>query len=59
MKETEERRRNVVMKEIKVREGKRKEAMEEVLKDTGVKVRIEGIRKLRENVERGTETDLG
>lgn len=56
MKEREKRRRNVVMKEIEVREGKKKEAVEEILKDIGVKGKIEGMRKLRENVERGTET---
>lgn len=30
--------------------------MEEILKDIRVEEEIEGIRKLRENVERGTET---
>lgn len=46
----------MVMKEIKVRERKRKEAVEEILKDIEVKGRIAGMRKLRENAERGTET---
>lgn len=47
IKEKEERRKNVAMKEIKMRKGRRKKAVEEILKDIGVKVRIEGIRKLR------------
>lgn len=37
MKEREDRGRNVVMKEIKVREGKSKEAVEEILNYIGVK----------------------
>lgn len=49
-------RRNVVIKEIKLRKGKRKEAVEEILKDIGMKERMKGIRKLRDNVERVTET---
>lgn len=55
IKEREERRKNVVMKEIKVRKGKRKEAVEEILKDIGIKGRIEGVRKLRGNVEKKTD----
>lgn len=53
MKEREERRRNVVMK---ISEGRTREAVEEILKDIEVEGRIERIRKLKENVERGTET---
>lgn len=46
----------MVMKEINVSEGRRKEAVEEILKDIGVEGRIERIRKLKENVERGMVT---
>lgn len=36
-KEREERRRNIVIKEVKVQEGKRREAMEGIFRDIGVK----------------------
>lgn len=43
------------MKEVKVREEKIKEAVEEIFKDIDVKVIIEKMQKLGGNVERGTE----
>lgn len=44
------------MKEVKVINGKRKEAVEEIFKIIEVKVKIEKMQKLRENVEGRTET---
>lgn len=58
-KEREERRRNLILKEVKVREEKRKEAVEEIFKDIDVKVIIEKMQKLGGNIERGTEMIVG
>lgn len=54
-KEREKRRKNIIIKEIKVKEGNRKKAVEEVLIDIRVEARIEEVRKLGGNEERGTE----
>lgn len=54
-KEREKRRKNIMMKEIKVTEGKRREAVETIFKEIGAKVKIKEIRRVRENEERGTE----
>lgn len=54
-KEREERRRNVVMKVVKVKDGKRKEAAEETLKEIGAKVKIDEVMKVKDGGERGTE----
>lgn len=43
------------MKEIKVKEGKKKEAVEEILKNIGVEARIEELRRLGKNEERGND----
>lgn len=56
VKESEERRKNLILKEVKVKERKRKAATEEIFKDINIKVNIEKMGKLRGNVERGTET---
>lgn len=56
VKESEERRKNLILKEVKVKERKRKAAREEIFKDINIKVNIEKTETLRGNVERGTET---
>lgn len=45
MKERE-KRRNIIIKKVEVKEGKRKEAVEEILKARGVKVDMKEVRKL-------------
>lgn len=59
VKESEERRKNLILKEVKGKERKRKAAIEEIFKDINIKVNIEKMEKLRGNVERGTENNLG
>lgn len=54
-KEREERRKNIVTEEIKVKEGNRKDAVEGILKSIGVEAKIEELRRLGKNEERGTE----
>lgn len=46
MKEREERRKNIIIKGLEVREGKRREAVKEVLRKVGVDVEIEEIRRV-------------
>jgi len=55
MKEREERRRNIVIRGLEVREGKRREAVEEVLGIMGVKMEIEGIWRVGKGGEEGRE----
>jgi len=45
-KERQDRRRNVMIKGLEVKEGKRREAVEEVFEKIGARVRIEKIKKL-------------
>jgi len=45
-KERQERRRNVIVRGIEVREGKRRETVEEVLERIGAKVKIEEVKKI-------------
>lgn len=54
MVERKERRRNIVIREIGVKEGKRKEAVEGIMRDIGVKAEVEEIRKIKENAEKDT-----
>lgn len=54
-KKREERRKNIMIKEMKVTEGKKRKAVEEILKDIGARVKIEEIRRMKRNEERGTE----
>lgn len=54
-KERKERRKNIVIKGIKVKEGKRREVVKEMMKDIGMKVKIEEIRRLKGNEEGETE----
>lgn len=46
MREREERRRNIILKGVEVKEGKRREAVEEVFKVLGVRAEMEEIKKL-------------
>lgn len=54
-KEREERRKNIMIKEIKVTEGKKREVVEKILEEIGAKAKIEEIRRIGGNEERGTE----
>lgn len=55
LREKKEKRINIVMKEITVKKGKRRETVEEIFDCISAKVRIEEVRKLKRNVERRTE----
>lgn len=46
IKEREERRTNIIIKEVEMKEGKKREVLEDVLRVIGVKAEIEEIRKL-------------
>lgn len=46
MKEREERKKNIIIKGLEVREGKRREAVKELLRKVGVDVEIEEIRRV-------------
>lgn len=54
-KEREKRRRNIVIKGIKITKGKRREVVEKMMKDIGAKVKVEEIRRLKGNKEEGTQ----
>jgi len=55
MKEREERRKNLVIRGLEVREGKRREAAEELLKEIGVEMKIKEIWRITAEKERGRE----
>jgi len=55
MKEREERRRNIVIKGLEVKEGKRREVVEKVLGVMGVNTEIEGIWRVGKGGEMGRE----
>lgn len=55
IREKEETRRNVVIREVDVREGERRKAVEEILGVVGVKVEVEEIRKIGEDKEKRRE----
>jgi len=57
-KEREERRRNIIIKGAEVKEGKRREAAEEVIEAMGVKAEIEGVWKLGKGEREGREMIL-
>jgi len=46
-REKEEKRKNIIIRGVEVREGKRREAVEEILKIVGVKVEIKEVRRVR------------
>lgn len=54
-KKEREERRHIVIRKIEVREGKRREVVEMILRRIGVKLVVEEVRRLREYIERGTE----
>lgn len=57
-KTREKRKRNIVVKAVKITGGKEREAVKKIIKDTGAEVKIEEIRRLRESEEEGTD-DMG
>ncbi|KAL6420233.1 hypothetical protein ACFW04_014603 [Cataglyphis niger] len=54
-REREERRRNVLIKGVEVKEGRRRMAVEELFDSIGVKAEIEEVRKIGGGVEGGRE----
>lgn len=55
MREREERRKNIIIKGVKVKNGRRREAVEEVLKRTGAKADMEEAKKLGGEEGKGGE----
>ena len=55
MREREERKRNIVVRGLEVREGKRREEAEKLLKDIEAKVDIMEVKKVGEDREKGRE----
>lgn len=53
LREREKRRKNIILKGMEMKNGKRREAVEEVLKIIGVKVDIEEMKKLGEEEGKG------
>jgi len=51
--EREKRRRNIIIKGMKAKEGKRREAVEEILEVIGAKVEIKEVRRIGEITEKG------
>lgn len=58
MKEREEKRKNVIIREMEVSEGRRKEMAEEIIKRTGAKVSIEEVKRIGGDREKDRETVL-
>ncbi|KAL6416560.1 hypothetical protein ACFW04_013367 [Cataglyphis niger] len=54
-REREERRRNVLIKGVEVKEGRRRGAVEELFDSIGIKAEIEEVRKIGGSVEEGRE----
>jgi len=52
-REREKRRRNIIIKRMMAKEGKRREAVEEILDVIRVKVEIKEVRRIREITEKG------
>jgi len=55
-REREERRKNVVIKGVEIKEGKRREAVEELMKIIGVKVDIGEVKRIGGEVGKGGES---
>lgn len=51
-REREERRRNIIIKGLEEREGKRMEVVERLLRDIGVSVKIKELKKIRGNKDK-------
>lgn len=54
-REREERRRNIIIKGLEEREGKRMEVVERLLRDIGVSVKIKELKKIRGNKDKKKE----
>lgn len=54
-KEKKDRKRNIVVKGVKIMGGKKKEAVEKIMKDIETEIKIEEIRRLRGNEEKETK----
>lgn len=52
-KEREKRRRNIIIKGLEEREGKRREAVEEVLRKIGVMIKVGEIKRISGDKEKG------
>jgi len=52
-REREKRRRNIIIKGMEAKEGKRREAVEEILEVIGAKVEIKEVRRIGEITEKG------
>lgn len=52
MRERKERRKNVVVRGLEVREGKRREAMEDLFKEIGTEVMVEKVNKVGRGQEK-------
>src|SRR5436190_9747800 len=55
LREREERKKNIVVRGLEVREGKRREGAEKLLKDIEAKVEIMEVKKVGEDREKGSE----
>lgn len=54
-KEREEKKKNIVIRRLKVKEGKRKEAVEEAMKAIGVEIEAKEVWRIADERERGRE----
>ncbi|KAL6421643.1 hypothetical protein ACFW04_014561 [Cataglyphis niger] len=54
-REREERRRNVLIKGVEIKEGRRRVAVEELFDNIGVKAKIEEVRKIGGGLKKGRE----
>ncbi|XP_036143369.1 golgin subfamily A member 6-like protein 7 [Monomorium pharaonis] len=55
MKEREDRRKNLLIKGVEVKEGSRKEAVEKVFREIGAEVTVKGVRRIGEGNKKGRE----
>ncbi|XP_036147203.1 histone-lysine N-methyltransferase, H3 lysine-79 specific-like [Monomorium pharaonis] len=55
MKEREDRRKNLLIKGVEVKEGNRKEAVEKVFREIGAEVTVKGVRRIGEGSKKGRE----
>ncbi|XP_036148383.1 golgin subfamily A member 6-like protein 7 [Monomorium pharaonis] len=55
MKEREDRKKNLLIKGVEVKDGNRKEAVERVFKEIGAEVTVRGVRRIGEGNKKGKE----
>lgn len=55
MKDREERRRNIIIRGVTVKEGKRREAVEGLFREIGAKVTVKGVKRIGEVNRKGKE----